>query len=383
MTNPATNNLAVKRWTNVIVLGLFAVLVWLPSLDSLFHFDHTPAFNEKRVLAHFPQLKSGLGGLKEYISGLEAYFNDHFGCRNRLIFWHTKWTHDFFRSSGVPKVLFGKDGWLFWADDQMVEHYRGVNQFTTQDLENWKTLLERRRDWLAQRGIKFIFAVAPDKDSIYPEYLPDWITKVRPETKLDQFYNYMRAHSTVEVLDLRPVLVDAKRMAPVYFKNDAHWNNLGGFLATEAITKTLAQQLPGLKPLSLDSFELQPTTRRGGDLAMFLGLNDLTDDKAMSLQPKPSLPTLGMSEQLEASQGMFFTTNAATQGNAIVFRDSFAYFMEPYLGYHFHKVTYIWQYGLDARWIESEKPVVVISEMVERNFNVRNPKEMMASEILK
>jgi|SRR5665213_245237 len=383
MTNTAPSIQTVKRWANIIVIGLFALLLWLPSLDSLFHFDHTPAFNEKRVLAQFPQFKSGLGGLKEYIAGLEAYFNDHFGCRNQLIFWHTKWTHDFFRNSGVPKVLIGKEGWLFWADDQMVEHYRGVDQFTTQDLENWKTLLEHRRDWLAQRGIKYIFTVAPDKGSIYPEYLPDWMTKVRPDTKLDQFFTYMRSNSTVEVLDLRPVLRDSKHIAPIYFKNDAHWNYLGGFLACEEITKALSQQLPSLKPLSLDSFELARTTRSGGDLAMFLGLNDLTDDKAVSLQPKSNLPVLGMSEQLEDRQGMFFTTNSVAQGNAVVFRDSFAFFMEPFLGYHFYKVTYVWRYGLDARWIELEKPSVVISEMVERNFNVRDPQELMKSDVLK
>jgi alginate O-acetyltransferase complex protein AlgJ len=169
MTNSATSNFAVKRWPNIVVIGLFALLLWLPSLDFVFHFDHTPPFKEKRVLAQFPKLKLGLGGLKEYITGLEAYFNDHFGYRNQLIFWHTKWTHDFFRDSSVPKVLIGKDGWLFWAGDQMVEHYRGVNQFTPQELEDWKTLLEHRRDWLAERGIKYLFVIAPDKSSIYPE----------------------------------------------------------------------------------------------------------------------------------------------------------------------------------------------------------------------
>jgi alginate O-acetyltransferase complex protein AlgJ len=380
--SPAPANSTTARWTNIILIAICAVLLWLPTLDTFFHFDHTPPFKEKRVLARFPQFKSGLGGLKKYVAGLEACFNDHFGYRNRLIFWHTKWTHDFLRSSSVPKVLIGKDGWLFWAGDQMVEHYRGVNQFTPQELEDWKTLLEHRRDWLAQRGIKYIFVIAPDKQSIYPEYLPDWMTKVRLETKLDQFFAYMHSHSTVEVLDLRPALRDAKKTAPTYFKNDAHWNFFGGFLACHEIATELSKQMPGIKPLSLDSFELKNTTRNFGDLEMFLGM-DLTDDKAVSLNPKPSLPVLGMSEQVESQQGSFFSTNPVIQGNAIVFRDSFAFFMEPYLGYHFGKVSYIWRQGLKAESIESEKPIVVISEMVERNFNVRDPKELMKLEVLK
>ena len=118
-------------------------------------------------------------------------------------------------------------------------------------------------------------------------------------------------------------------------------------------------------------------------MATFVGLNDLTDDNAVTLQPKSQLPVLGLSEQLEGGQGMFFTTNSAVQGDAIVFRDSFAYFMEPFLGYHFHKTTYIWRYELVTRWIDLEKPVVVITEMVERNFNLRDPKELSAIDDLK
>ena len=96
----------------------------------------------------------------------------------------------------------------------MIEHFEGVNQFAAQDLEDWKALLEHRRDWLALRGIKYIFIVAPDKDSIYPEYLPDWMTKVRSHTKLDQFFDYMHLHSTVEVLDLRPTLLEQSTLPP-------------------------------------------------------------------------------------------------------------------------------------------------------------------------
>jgi hypothetical protein len=368
---------------NIVLIIVFAGLLWLPTLDVFFQFDHTPAFNEKRVLAPFPDFELGPGCLKKFIRGFESYFNDHFGFRNQLIFWHVKWTHDIFRNSTVPKVLIGKDGWLFWAGDQMAENYRGIDRFTPQELRDWQTLLERRRDWLARYGIKYIFVVAPDKQSIYPEYLPDWLTKVRPESKLDQFFAYMRANSTVDVLDLRPVLRDAKKIAPTYFRNDAHWNLFGGFIATEEIIQVISRRQPELKPLSIDSFEIESTTRTGGDLAMFLGLKEMTDDKAILVKPKSDLPVLEMSEQLEERQGKFFTKNPNAHGNAMIFRDSFAYFLEPFLGYHFAKVSYIWRYELNPVWIEADNPVVVISEMVERNFNVRHPKELMTRENLK
>ena len=380
--SPIPNHSTLKRYVNIVLAAFCLVWLWLPTLDTFFHFDHTPPFNEKRELAKLPQIKYGLVGLKKYAAGLDAYFNDHFGCRNRLILWHTKWTHDFLRSSRVPKVLIGKDGWLYWAGDQMAEHYQGVNQFTPQELVAWKTLLENRRDWLAQRGIKYIFTVAPDKQSIYPEYLPDWMTKERPDTKLDQLFAYMRAYSSVAVLDLRPALREGKLTAPTYFQNDTHWNSFGGFLACQEIAKSLSKELPGIQPLSLASFELKNTPGNFGDLAMFLGMN-LTENKAVYLYPKKSLPVLQMSEQLEDKHGCFYSINSAASDGAMVFRDSFAFFMEPFLGYHFGRVDYIWSQRLSMRLIEQKKTIVVISEIVERDFNVRNPKEMMRLDVWK
>ena len=252
--NPAPTNLFLTRWLNVILITLFGLLLWLPTFDTFFQIDRTPTINEKRVLAQFPHLKSFPGGLKEYIAGLEACFNDHFGCRNRLIRWHIDWQLIYLRATGEsgPIVIIGRDNWLFYAQNQMVEHYRGVRQFTTQNLRDWQALLEHRRDWLAQRGIKYVFVVAPDKHSIYPEYLPAGMTKVHPETKLDQFFTYMHAHSTVAVVDLRPALLNARRIAPTYLKTDTHWNAFGGFVACQEIAK----KLPGLEPLSLASFAL-------------------------------------------------------------------------------------------------------------------------------
>ncbi len=274
-------------------------------------------------------------------------------------------------------VLIGRDDWLFYTDADMIDHYRGVRRFTPEDLLAWQTLLERRRDWLARRGIQYFFIVAPDKQSIYPDQLPAWLTKVRPDTKLDQFIAHMRAHSTVEVLDLRPALRDARRIAPTYFKTDTHWNLFGGFVACQEIARNLSGQQPGLEPLSLDSFELENKLTRGGDLANLLGLDiaEITEDNTILLTPKTDLPPLEISES--------FTKNPQASGNAIVFHDSFGNAMKPFLGYAFGQVNYLGQHELDAGFIEREKPTIVISEIVEREFNVDDPRKMMTEEALK
>jgi hypothetical protein len=130
----------LTRWLNGILIAVFGVLLWLPTFDTFFHVDYTPAIDEKRMPAQFPHLKSFPGGLKEYLAGLEACFNDHFGCRNRLLRWHIDWQLMFLGAIGEsgPTVIVGSDNWLFYARDQMVEHSRGVPRklsgFTPQNL---------------------------------------------------------------------------------------------------------------------------------------------------------------------------------------------------------------------------------------------------------
>jgi alginate O-acetyltransferase complex protein AlgJ len=370
MTNSLPTNLKATRWVNVVLATIFMILLWLPTFDTLFHFDRTPNFNEKRLPAPFPHFEPGSDGFKEYLHGLESYYNDHFGCRNQLIHWHIQLRLALF-NSGSSVVLMGKDGWLYVDGDQehMAENFQGLLQFSPQELAELQNLLESHRDWLAQRGIEYIFIVAPNKESIYPEYLPSWLTPVRHYTKLDQFIDYMHGHSTVTVLDLRPALRAAKRTAPTYYKTDSHWNDWGGFVACQEIGKTLAKSIPNLQPLSLDAFDLKTVRFESGDLARMLGVVVVEDDATP--MPKTNLPVLmETSPNPKVSYPIYFTGNTNATRTCIVFRDSFGEALKPYLGCYFKQVCYIPERdNLNTNLIEGMKPDVVISEMVERGFD--------------
>ena len=46
------------RLASHALIVLFVALLWLPTLDSLWHLDHCPPQDEKRKLADFPDCKS-------------------------------------------------------------------------------------------------------------------------------------------------------------------------------------------------------------------------------------------------------------------------------------------------------------------------------------
>jgi alginate O-acetyltransferase complex protein AlgJ len=365
------------RWRNVCLITLFLVMLWLPALDTFFQIDRATLPRENRELARPPELKPGLGGLKEFIGGAEAYFNDHFGWRNQLIHLHRRLETGLFPKKSEPSlsVIVGRNGWLFLKADKMIEYYQGTRRFSPQDLLDWQALLEHRRDWLAQLGIKYVFTVAPNKESIYSEQVPDWMKKVQPDTKLDQFLAHMHAHSTVEVLDLRPALRTARQIAPTYYQTDIHWNYFGSFVAYQEIVKNLSKQLPGLEPLPLAVFKLENRPIPSGDLADWADV-DVNENCAVFLTPNPDLPRLEMSSKPREYAVTFvgFTENPKAQGSAVIFGDSFGNGWAPFLGYHFGKVTYYHHYELSEKWIKQEKPDIVISEMLEQAFNDVNPK---------
>ncbi len=381
MDQPATPS-SLTRWTNTVQVGLFAVLLSLPMVDSFLHLDRTRPRDENRAKAAYPKAPAGFRDLQLYLAGLEVYFNDHFGYRNTLVKWDNKLRTRILKDTTSQKVLAGKQNWLFFRGDQMVEHYSGKIQFTPEQLRDWQMLLEKRRDWLARRGIPYAFIIAPDKQTVYPEYLPDWVTKMGRETKIDQFFAYMKEHSTVPVLDLRKPLLEAKKSHPVYLNSDTHWNSFGSFAAYQELIGKLSPLVPALKlkPAPFTDFTLTNPPQPGGDLVRILGAS-MAENNAYLLNAKPGLAQIVMNvPPPERVTDPAFSSNPSAKGSFLLFHDSFAGFWYPFLAYNFNKCTYLWQYDLDPAWIERDRPDIVVTEMLERFFNIRDPKEMMLKE---
>ena len=381
-----------SRWRaawDALTICLFVGLLWLPTLDHFFHLDHAPIPSENRLPAQWPRFQ-GIGRSRQYIAGLESYFNDHFGFRKRLIRWNNHWKAQLFHESSGAKVLIGRDGWLFYLGNRMIDNWRGVARWRPEDLENWKRLLEMRRDWLKERGCKYLFVVAPDKQSVYPEDLPDWFGKRAEPSKVEQFVEYIRAHSTVQVLDLRKALTDAKSIRADYFKTDTHWNQFGAFVGCRAVIQALARQLPSLKPLPMSACKWEPAHRPPGDLASMLGTME-SHPETQAFRPvpqeavaklRPVEDPLRFPKRKESENAPVYTLNRRASGKAIVFRDSFAEFWIPFLGQHFRRVIYMWHFDWDRPLIEREKPEVVVDEMVERFLDVEDPAKLAREDLV-
>lgn len=390
--NPQPFSTPARQWVNVLVIVLFFGLMWLPTLDKCFNLDRSRPPGENRLPARFPQLQSpDLAGAQKFIGGLEACFNDNFGFRKKLIRFFQNWKIGLYHDRSVFKIIVGQDHWLFWGEAQMVEHFLGTAQFTPAQLQTWQKLLEKRRDWLAQRGIQYLFVVAPDKQSVYPEQLPAWLINAAPtnrETKLDQFLKFMKVHSTVPVLDLRGPMIAAKKIAPLYLQNDTHWNLLGGFVGAQALVQTLAQQFTNLPPLPMEDFTWTNTAFTGGDMALMLGTDTVEKNYYVAL-PKPVLPRL-RSQENPAFPTSWGPKHVLTQENPeatsisiVLFTDSYGVAWEQCLGYPFKKTVFLADNrGFSPQLITASQPQIVVNQMLERFFYNEDPEQMLLKDAL-
>jgi hypothetical protein len=363
------------RLADLAVISVFLVMIVLPLLGMILGLDGSFVLQENRTLAARPKLELTLESLGAYPRKLEAYFNDQFGFRKRLIHWLAIAKVRGLGVSSSSHVIVGSHGWLYYSGDRALKYYRGIKLFRPGELERYRKILEARRDWLAERGIPYLFVILPNKDTIYPEFMPPAYTKVQPLTRCDQLLEYMKAHSTVPILDVRDDLRRAKQRELLYDLTDTHWNARGAFVAYGRIVETLAAWFPRMQPLPRLEFREIETMLVGGDLARMLGMPEQMPESRLGLQPIQPRQARKTDEVFPLPPGspayraiIAMESPNAKLPRAVIFHDSFFQHLAPFLSEHFQRVFYFSDYDFDRKIVVREHPDVVIQELVERSL---------------
>jgi hypothetical protein len=367
----------ITTWIKTLLIAEFLIVIWLPLADNVLDLDPVPAPQEKRNLALRPDWPKDHAAFDAYPEKFDAFYNDHFGFRNALIFVHNLIRWKCFDHSTSARVLVGKDPWLFYKGRRVIDYHRGLFPFKREDLEAWRRAFEERRDWCRNRGIEFAVLFAPNKHSIYPEYLPDRIRPLRDVRRLDQLLSYMKTHSDVLVIDVRAELLKAKEKERLYHWTDSHWNDRGSFRACQVAIDRLRALFPALRPYDESLFVRTSNWEKGWGLAIQLGLQDVIREEKLILKPRDGWPRLELiTEGLVPPKGRSFEgeppfalEQEMDEGiDVVVFRDSFFTNLTKYFAPHFRRSVYYWQYDFDIDVIEHEKPDLVLQEILEREL---------------
>jgi hypothetical protein len=378
MTDPSSSS---RKAFDGAAIALFLVAISAPLADELVRSDAArgPA-PENRQAAPKPEFRLDLATLTAYPERYEAFYGDTFGLRDQLLRWHSieKLT---LGVSPTPKILLGRDDWMFTTESYSPEVWRGLHPFRPDELEAWGKALEKNRAYLAQRGIEYLFVIGPNKESIYPERIPPRLNRVGP-TRVDQLAEYLRTRTAVRFLDLRPALTDAKADDrpgdAVYLPYGTHWDGRGTLMAYQEIlraVKSMGGIFSALEPMAPSRLERIHTTVSGDSWAKRMYVDDLWPQGGWVWRLLPSPRARPLLPPAEMLPGRKKVTGIDEPGlpRALMFHDSFGLDVEKLLAEHFGHLASEWRYDFDTVEIEKEKPDLVIELFVERTLVERSP----------
>jgi len=342
---------------------------------------------EKRALTPKPDFK--IAKIFYFPGEFDRYYNDNFSFRRKLIRWHNRLKARYLKISPLrDNVVLGKEGWLFYTAENVLKDYDGSLQFTEEELAKVKDNLLERRDWLRERGAAFYVLVAPNKHTIYSEYLPDYVKKVNGRSRLDNLIEYLRTNSDIEIIDVRDELMREKSVRRLYYKLDTHWNQYGAFIAYQKLIKSVARDFPPVKPLLVSDFGMSSATFSAGDLSVMLAISDELDDESVALHLKGGKSAREAIHLYDEANSPSFPRGLTREGgrkdlpSLVMFRDSFGEGLIQFLSENFRRSVYVGTHNFPVEVIEEEKPDIVIHELVERKLHdllLDNPESVRAA----
>ena len=368
----------IRRTADLLFIIVILTIFMLPMTGLMVPIEPRTPLLENKALVSFPSPFADGFSWKTFPTDFKRYVEDQYGFRKYLslqgirIALHLK-------LPVIKDVILGKGGFLFWAGDHVLDHLRASAPLSNDTLEAFRKIHEARYDYCAERGIKYLFVLPPNKSTVYPEYLPDHISQVLPMSHRQQLVCYLKTHTKIDILDLTPILIQAKPMGRLYFSADTHWNYMGGFIAYQEIIRKLAMWYPDMTPMTLKDFTFGTAIKNDAELARMLGLTWYLEEPYKTFQPIVpykakwvDAPPFYKAHGHEFPRLMVFQNSDKTLPKAVMFNDSLAWFLGYFLNEHFSRITYIYRVlgydNFDPQVIDYEKPDVVISEIGERFF---------------
>lgn len=308
---------------------------------------------ENRALAEMPKLKTEDGGFNfEFFSEFETYFSEHFAFRQELVTLDGKLRAEVAGSSSNEDVIVGKDGWLYYtptADDFM-----NTNTLSDRAINNIDHNLALLSDYCAQQGAEFIFTAAPNKNTIYPEYMPFNYIETDNSGNLEKLEMKQAASQKYLYASLKDALLAEKAASgqQLYHKTDTHWNNIGALAARNALLngKWTSQWTKA------DDWS--------GDLAEMLYPADVPLDTQYYTDYDFSYNYVGRFRSFDEIS--IKTTCENAKGSMLMYRDSFGEAILPFMAESFAQAEFSRAVPYNTSTITDG--MTVILEIVERNL---------------
>jgi hypothetical protein len=201
------------------------------------------------------------------------------------------------------------------SDGNSLHDYMADEYYSDSELKAIADNLLAQKEYVESKGSKFVVLLIPNKENVYPENMPAYVTRESDVTKQDKLVEYLENNTDLDIVYTKDTLLDNKGDFQLYYKTDTHTNMVGSLF----ILSDLFEDLFGDKiDVSLDKFDIHmqdylgdlgnmaaATNRYASDTVYFYPEGSVSDgDKKDS-----SIMLVGdsFSEFLNIEAGYYFT----------------------------------------------------------------------------
>ena len=244
--------------------------------------------------------------------------------RSELIAWANAGRYLLTHGAG-DQVRVGRNGWLFSVEEL---------QFYDNALTNQKerlAILVKASQALKDQGVTLVVALVPDKARAYAPQLsgghyPDWNAS-RYQVALNILHE-----QGVDVIDLLSTLTPSQAEAPLYYRTDTHWSQLGAQRAATTVAQHIKSLGVSLPQVSFETNSSGHLVQKPGDLMRMMNLNDMPN----WTRPRPDSEITELTQKTEAEQpaGLFDAVSVPVVlvGTSYSLRANFHGYLQQALG---------------------------------------------------
>ena len=340
-----------------IALTAFLAACLIPSAGMLLLPQGEAAANQS--LAPAPRVFLPDGSFNTAVlEEVTDYTADHFALRQEMITVSAALDAAVFGVSNQEDVLLGREGWLFYQET--LADYLRTDPLEEQQLFGAARTLALLREYAAGRGAQLYVTVAPNKASLYPEYLPHVGEPLEGQSDVDRLLPYLEAQG-VPYLDLFTPFREQEEV--LYYRTDSHWNTRGAALAHDTLIR-------GMGKVDQEAF-FAGATRSGaphlGDLYEMLypaGTQTEADaayDRAFAFS---------YVRPIRSAEDQFIQTeNPDRSGSLLMFRDSFGNLLHSFLADAYGQAAFSRFMPYQMSLLDQTGADTVLIEIVERNLD--------------
>lgn len=319
---------------NIIFSIIFMIILFVPMIEDVL--KASPISSESFVGKE--QLLSSIGNIKFHVLG-DRYFKG---------------------------VINGYDNWIIYTGENSLNDFQNTHQFTADKIKSVRKRLKNLCATLTKNEIKLIVLIPPNKNTIYPEYMPAEIPQINKKSRLDQVMSVWKDTGDCQVIDLRNTLLKAKTKNKVYNSTDSHWTDYGAFLAYQQLLQILKYDFPSVIIRPISDYELRSEIFHG-DLTSTFGYFDVQES---AVKIEPAFKTNYVIRTFDTSPGIrdtvFTYVDDPALPVAIIYRDSFFSTLIKFVAENFREAYYFWSYKIDFEAVKAKKPDYLILEVTER-----------------